>query len=104
MQRGREPRGKNADELGVCSAAADERLTACHGGKNAGRACWVIAGTFCEKKVQGTFAQKYKDRTVCDFFKQVKMEIGLQLPDDAGLTIKLKVFKVANKTFRLDTN
>ena len=38
---------------------------------NFGRACWVVAGTFCEGKVQGTFAQKYEDCRKCDFFKTV---------------------------------
>jgi len=93
MQCGREPRGKNANELGVCSAATDERLTECHGGKNAGRACWVIAGTFCEEKVQGTFAQKYKDCTLCDFFKQVKMEEGCNYQTSLVLLKKLKVLR-----------
>jgi len=36
-----------------------------------GRACWVVAGTFCEGKAQGTFAQKYEDCSKCDFFKKV---------------------------------
>lgn len=33
-----------------------------------GRACWAVAGTFCEGKVQGTFAQKYQSCTKCEFF------------------------------------
>jgi signal transduction histidine kinase len=37
---------------------------------NFGRACWVVAGTFCEGKVQGTFAQKYQNCRRCDFFKK----------------------------------
>jgi two-component system NtrC family sensor kinase len=35
-----------------------------------GRVCWVVAGTFCEGKVQGTFAQKCEDCTECEFFKE----------------------------------
>jgi two-component system NtrC family sensor kinase len=38
---------------------------------NFGRACWVVAGTFCEGKVQGTFAQKYEDCRKCEFYKKV---------------------------------
>jgi hypothetical protein len=53
MKCGREPGGKNAEELGVCPASTDERLSGTHGGKHAGRACWVIAGTFCDSVVQG---------------------------------------------------
>jgi two-component system NtrC family sensor kinase len=36
-----------------------------------GRICWVIAGTFCEGKVQGTFAQKYEDCGKCEFYQKV---------------------------------
>lgn len=38
---------------------------------NFGRACWVVAGTFCEGKVQGTFAQKYEDCRKCEFYQKV---------------------------------
>jgi len=37
-----------------------------------GRNCWVVAGTFCEGKVQGTFAQKYEDCRKCDFFQMAR--------------------------------
>ncbi|GAB4545070.1 MAG: ATP-binding protein [Thermodesulfovibrionia bacterium] len=37
-----------------------------------GRICWVVAGTFCEGKVQGTFAQKYEDCRKCEFYQRVK--------------------------------
>jgi hypothetical protein len=71
---GREPGGKKAVELGICPATTDERLDGVHGGKNAGRACWVLAGTYCGGAVQGTFAQKYKNCAVCDFYKLVREE------------------------------
>ena len=90
---GREPGGKNVQRLGVCPAATDERLSGLHGGKNAGRACWVIAGTLCEGKVQGTFAQKYQDCTQCDFFRQVRMEEGSDYQTSLVLLKKLKVIK-----------
>lgn len=35
-----------------------------------GRACWVVAGTFCEGRVQGTFAQKYEDCRKCEFYQK----------------------------------
>lgn len=72
---GREPGGKNASALGMCSAASDKRLHAVDG-TNAGRACWVIAGTLCGGKVQGTFAQKYENCASCNFFHTVKAEEG----------------------------
>jgi eukaryotic-like serine/threonine-protein kinase len=93
MQCGREPGGKKAGELGVCSVATDERLNGIHGGKKAGRACWVIAGTFCDGVVQGTFAQKYSDCTMCDFYRQVKKEEGSGYQTSLVLLKKLKVVK-----------
>ncbi len=37
-----------------------------------GSICWTVAGTFCEGKVQGTFAQKYEDCVKCDFYQMVQ--------------------------------
>jgi two-component system NtrC family sensor kinase len=36
-----------------------------------GRVCWAVAGTFCEGKAQGTFAQKYEDCKKCEFYQKV---------------------------------
>jgi len=83
---GREPGGKNAGSLGVCPAATDRRLNGVHGGRNSGRACYMIAGTLCGGKIQGTYGQKYKNCEVCDFFRMIKEEEG---PD-----YKLSVFLV----------
>lgn len=69
---GRQPGGRKADELGVCPATTDEKLDGLHGGRHAGRACWLVAGTMCNGKVQGTFAQKYGNCEKCDFFRAVK--------------------------------
>ena len=88
---GREPGGKNVKELGLCPAASDDRLHGVHGGKNAGRACWVVAGTFCDGKVQGTFAQKYQDCALCDFFELVRKEEGSNYEISLVLLKKLKV-------------
>jgi hypothetical protein len=71
---GRQPGGKEAPELGICPAAVEKKLDGLHGGKNAGRACWLVAGTMCGGKVQGTFAQKYGNCEKCDFFKAVRLE------------------------------
>jgi hypothetical protein len=71
---GREPGGKNAGNMGVCPALLEERLDGIHGGKNAGRACWVVAGTFCEGEIQGTFASKFDACEKCDFYRLVQEE------------------------------
>ncbi len=73
---GRESGGIKVHELGVCPAASEEKLDGIHGGENAGRSCWVIAGSMCGGKVQGTFAQKYGNCVICDFFNRAKKEEG----------------------------
>ncbi len=55
---GREPGGIREHELGTCPVPGEKRLDDVHGGVNAGRACWVGAGTLCDGKVQGSFAKK----------------------------------------------
>ena len=71
---GREPGGNKAGELGICAAAMEEKLGGVHGGKNAGRACWVVAGTLCGGTVQGTFARKFSTCEFCDFYLAVKRD------------------------------
>ncbi len=88
-QCGREP-GGNRNELGICPASREPRLNGMHGGKNAGRACWVVAGTLCGSKVQGTFAKKYDTCEQCDFFNLVKMEEGSSFLGSLFLICKLK--------------
>jgi len=39
---------------------------------NFGRVCWAVAGTFCEGKIQGTFAQKYEDCQKCEFYQKTR--------------------------------
>jgi hypothetical protein len=74
---GREPGGDSVNDLGVCPAASETRLNGIHNGKNAGRACWVIAGTMCRGKIFGTFAEQYENCIACNFFKKVRKEEGV---------------------------
>jgi len=69
---GREVGGSNVRELGVCPAATEERLDAVHGGRNAGRACWVVAGTLCKGETQGIFAVKFGACEACEFYLSVR--------------------------------
>ena len=52
----------------------ESRLDGVHGGTNAGRACWIVAGTLCGGEVQGTFARKYASCDKCDFYRTVMEE------------------------------
>lgn len=71
---GREPGGLNASTCGVCPAAMESRLDGVHGGSNAGRACWVVAGTLCKGDTDGTFAKKYRVCSLCEFYLLVREE------------------------------
>ena len=73
---GRQPGGSKVAELGVCPAAVDKAYSRFNSGINGGRACWVIAGTFCGGAVQGTYAQKLANCMSCEFYKKVKAEEG----------------------------
>ncbi len=77
MGCGRQEGGERVQELGTCPAAVDTSANGLNGGKNGGRICWAIAGTFCGGKVQGTFAQKNVICMVCAFYKRVKEEEGV---------------------------
>ncbi|MBI5057832.1 MAG: hypothetical protein HZB61_14565 [Nitrospirae bacterium] len=73
---GREPGGVKSKEMGICPATTEASCSGMNAGKNAGRICWAIAGTFCGGKVQGDFAQKSVSCMSCEFFKSVKQEEG----------------------------
>jgi eukaryotic-like serine/threonine-protein kinase len=71
---GREPGGIRSLELGVCPAATHNAFAGENEGKFAGRCCWLIAGTYCEGRIQGSFAQKLKDCTRCAFYHLVRLD------------------------------
>lgn len=87
---GREPGGRNAAALGICPATTDPRLHGVHGGKNGGRACWMIAGTLCGGKIQGTFGMKYKTCEQCDFYQNTRAEERSEFKLSALLLNKMK--------------
>jgi len=76
-QCGREQGGNKSEELGVCPAATDVRLHGTHEGKNAGRTCWITAGTLCGGRIQGSFAKKFRSCEACDFYQMVKKSEGV---------------------------
>ncbi len=71
---GREPGGSKVDQFGVCPAAKETRADGINCGKNGGRVCWLISGTFCEGKIQGSFASKLSSCEQCDFYKKIQPE------------------------------
>ncbi len=73
---GREPGGQHVAELGACPAATSTLLDGVNEGKNGGRSCWALVGTFCGGRVQGLFAAKMASCLVCEFFKRVALEEG----------------------------
>ena len=62
--------------MGVCPATLDDSFDGINRGKNAGRICWAVAGTFCEGKKQGTFHIKRESCVKCDFFSTVVRQEG----------------------------
>jgi two-component system NtrC family sensor kinase len=54
-----------------CGRDRDSALK-CPAYPNFGRTCWAVAGTFCEGRVQGTFAQKYESCRKCEFYQKMK--------------------------------
>jgi len=73
---GREPGGAQAAVQGVCPAASARRAHGFNGGKNGGRACWAIAGSFARGEICGTLAAGLRDCMSCGFFAQVGQEQG----------------------------
>jgi hypothetical protein len=71
---GRQPGGAKVADLGVCPATVYTGLDGTHSGKNGGRACWVVAGSLCGGKIQGTYAMKLHNCWRCDFMNAVKAE------------------------------
>lgn len=65
--------GENAF-LELCPAATNVLLDGVHDGTNAGRACWIVAGTLCDGEDQGDFMQKMQNCGHCDFYLTVKAE------------------------------
>ncbi len=68
--------GFTSDEFGVCPAVTCKTLNGVHGGINGGRACWMVTGTMCGNKIQGSYQYKAESCIQCIFFHHVKKEEG----------------------------
>ncbi|WP_169309315.1 protein kinase [Desulforhopalus sp. IMCC35007] len=71
---GREPNGSNVLEMGICPAVLDHSFDGTNRGKNGGRICWAVAGTFCDGEKQGPFHAKRDSCIKCDFFQLVSRQ------------------------------
>ncbi len=71
---GREPEGAKAHKMGICPASIFEQANGFLGGKNGGRACAYIAGTFCSQTLAGTSRDKKKLCISCDFYRLLRDE------------------------------
>jgi nucleoside-diphosphate-sugar epimerase len=90
MKCGRGPKGAKAKRLGVCPAASEKRLDKVHDGINSGRACWVVAGTYCGGIAQGSYVRKQLACKRCDFYKKVHAEEGKSIESTNSLLNRLK--------------
>lgn len=73
---GRGPGGDPDHPLGPCPAATEKRAHGVNGGRNGGRGCWAIAGSFCKRGICGTYAAMLTDCMECEFFRLVGSEEG----------------------------
>ena len=69
MKCGREPEGEKVAELGICRAADEEFFNGINGGKNGGRICFAVAGTFSNDVVQCSCTEKLASCKDCIFFE-----------------------------------
>jgi len=75
---GREPGGRRVPELGVCPAAEFAAADGFLGGRNGGRACAFVAGTYCDDAVQGNFRSKLQQCWGCSFYRELRREHGAE--------------------------
>jgi len=87
---GRQPDGDKVEELGICPVACETKLDTVHCGINAGRTCWVVAGSYCDGEIQGRFVSKVKKCMSCEFYKKVFKEEGRNFTLPLDLLKKLK--------------
>jgi hypothetical protein len=90
---GREAGGFKSEEFGICPVFLEDSVNGINNGKNGGRCCWVVAGSFCGGKIQGTFADKVTNCLFCDFYKLVwkeEQEKGYKTPVEILKILKEK--------------
>lgn len=74
---GREPGGRNTIRHGVCPASLEVTVDGVHGGRNAGRCCWVVASGYRSYGPFGCLTDEFNECHKCDFYHMVKKETDL---------------------------
>ncbi|HUI45336.1 MAG TPA: hypothetical protein VL122_05030 [Nitrospirota bacterium] len=98
IQKVRPPTGGHkAAEFGICPVTTLQTLDGVHGGENAGRACWAIAGSLCGGRIQGTFAQKLQNCWRCEVMNLVKKE---ENPKRSAFPIPVSAWRSLSKKCR----
>ncbi|MBS3956171.1 MAG: hypothetical protein KGZ40_01355 [Clostridiales bacterium] len=82
---GRGPGGPRSREGARCPASACEALAGVHEGVAAGRACWVIEGTYCDGSSAGPYEIKIHVCRKCAFYARVQVEEAFTLVSDEDL-------------------
>lgn len=75
----------------ICPAASDTSFNGMNDGVNAGRSCWLVAGTECKGIASGTFAKDFETCRKCEFFKEIhsqesQISIGIKNIDIVAST------------------
>ncbi len=79
---GREPGGERTKDLGICPVTVATSLNGINGGKNGGRICWSIAGTFSpyrRSQLDCLKIKQIKSCLDCEFHQLVLKEEGLSV-------------------------
>ncbi len=71
MACGRGPEAGKGGRCKQCPAVLKSSFDGINEGINAGRSCWLVAGTFCSRKASGTFAEKRETCRDCEFYKHI---------------------------------
>lgn len=81
---GREPKGYQSNELGICPATTEKRLNGVNRGINGGRACWALQNT----TPPNSFTEQLQKCLNCIFFQLVEFE------EDRGFLVMGKILKL----------
>ncbi len=73
----------------TCPVPTTVKAEGINSGRMAGRACWVVAGTFCNGKPQGAFAEKIGNCLDCEFYQKVVREEGEDYTDTSTVYLRL---------------